>query len=83
MFSLFFIDRPRFALVISVLFLLTDAMAINHIPVAQLPDITPPQVSVTTVYPVANVEVVEQSLLRFSWLLQRPSCCWVIGAPAS
>ena len=62
MFSLFFIDRPRFALVISVLFLLTGAMAINHIPVAQFLDITPPQVSVTTVYPVANVEVVEQSV---------------------
>ena len=58
----FFIDRPKFALVISIVFLLAGGIAINLIPVAEFPDITPPQVQVTTSYPGANATVVEQSV---------------------
>ncbi len=62
MLSGFFIDRPKFALVISILFLLAGGIAINQIPVAEFPDITPPQVQVTASYTGASSEVVEQSV---------------------
>ena len=62
MLSGFFIDRPKFALVISIVFLLAGGIAINLIPVAEFPDITPPQVQVSTQYPGANATVVEQSV---------------------
>ena len=62
MLSGFFIDRPKFALVISIVFLIAGAISINLIPVAEFPDITPPQVQVTTSYPGANATVVEQSV---------------------
>ena len=51
MFSAFFIDRPRFAIVLSILIVLAGGIAITVIPIAQFPDITPPQVTVTTSYP--------------------------------
>ena len=62
MLSGFFIDRPKFALVISIVFLIAGGIAINLIPVAEFPDITPPQVQVTTTYPGASADVVEQSV---------------------
>ena len=62
MLSGFFIDRPKFALVISIVFLIAGGISINLIPVAEFPDITPPQVQVTTSYPGANATVVEQSV---------------------
>jgi hydrophobe/amphiphile efflux-1 (HAE1) family protein len=55
-FPLFFIDRPKFAIVISILTILAGALAMLVIPVAQFPDITPPQVQVTATYPGANAE---------------------------
>ncbi|MGI9508487.1 MAG: efflux RND transporter permease subunit, partial [Geminicoccaceae bacterium] len=62
MLSSFFIDRPKFALVISIVFLLAGGIAINLIPIAEFPEITPPQVQVSTQYPGANATVVEQSV---------------------
>ena len=62
MLSGFFINRPKFALVISIVFLLAGGISINLIPIAEFPDITPPQVQVTTTYPGASAEVVEQSV---------------------
>ncbi|MGH1483260.1 MAG: efflux RND transporter permease subunit [Geminicoccales bacterium] len=62
MLASFFIDRPKFALVISIVFLLTGGIAINLMPVAEFPQITPPQVQVTTSYPGASADVVEQSV---------------------
>ena len=62
MFSAFFIDRPRFAIVLSILIVLAGGISIAVIPIAQFPDITPPQVTVTTSYPGASAEVVEQSV---------------------
>jgi len=58
MFSRFFIDRPRFAIVISVVMVLLGLMAIIVLPVSQYPQITPPQIQVKTTYPGANAEVV-------------------------
>jgi multidrug efflux pump subunit AcrB len=47
MISSVFIDRPRLAIVIAVVITLAGLLALTRIPVAQLPDIVPPQVQVT------------------------------------
>ncbi len=57
-----FIDRPRLAIVISIVITLAGAIALTRLPVAQFPDIVPPQVSVTALYPGAGAEVVEQTV---------------------
>ncbi len=62
MFSAFFIDRPKFALVISIVITLVGFITMKLMPVAEFPDITPPVVSVTTTYPGASAEVVEESV---------------------
>ncbi|MEH6629805.1 MAG: multidrug efflux RND transporter permease subunit [Halopseudomonas aestusnigri] len=62
MFSAFFINRPKFALVISIVISLAGIIALNSLPIAEYPDIAPPQVKVTTSYPGANATVVEQSV---------------------
>ena len=54
-----FIDRPRLAVVISVVITLAGLLALAAIPVAQFPDIVPPQVQVSASYPGAGAEVVE------------------------
>ncbi len=58
----FFIQRPKFALVISLVIMIVGALAISSIPIAEFPDITPPQVTVTTSYPGANATIVEESV---------------------
>lgn len=62
MFSRFFIDRPIFALVISIIIVLTGLLALKTIPVAQFPSITPPVVQVTATFPGANAEVLEATV---------------------
>lgn len=62
MFSAFFIRRPKFAFVISILITLAGLIALQIIPVAQYPPISPPQVQVSASYPGANAEVVEQTV---------------------
>ena len=57
-----FIDRPRLSIVISVVLTIAGLIAITAIPVAQFPDIVPPQVSVTTSYPGASAAVVESTV---------------------
>ncbi|MGH6928684.1 MAG: efflux RND transporter permease subunit, partial [Dongiaceae bacterium] len=64
MLSSVFIDRPRLAIVIAVVTTLAGALAIRGIPVAQFPDIVPPQVSVTAVYPGASADVVEATVAQ-------------------
>jgi len=59
-----FIDRPRLAIVISIVITLAGAIAIFSIPVAQFPDIVPPQVTLTTLYPGADAEVVEATVAQ-------------------
>src|ERR1700691_1462850 len=54
MISRFFIDRPIFATVISVVITLAGGVAVFNLPVAQYPDVAPPTVQVTAVYPGAN-----------------------------
>ncbi|MFS8054869.1 multidrug efflux RND transporter permease subunit [Rhizobium sp. BR 317] len=57
-----FIDRPRFAMVIAVVMTITGALALAQIPVAQFPQITPPEVQVTASYPGANANVLTESV---------------------
>jgi hydrophobic/amphiphilic exporter-1 (mainly G- bacteria), HAE1 family len=64
MFSSIFIDRPRFAIVIAVLITLAGGIAIASIPIAQFPDIVPPQVTLTANYPGADAEVVETTVAQ-------------------
>ena len=59
-----FVDRPRLAIVISIVLTLAGALALLRIPVAQFPDIVPPQVSVTAVYPGASAAVVEATVAQ-------------------
>ena len=62
MISRFFIDRPVFAAVISLVIVIAGAVAMFNLPIAQYPEITPPQIQVQATYPGANAEVVAQSV---------------------
>ena len=64
MISGIFIDRPRLAVVIAILITLAGGIALTRIPVAQFPDIVPPEVQVTTNYPGASAAVVESSVAQ-------------------
>lgn len=58
----FFVRRPRFAMVIALVIVLVGAMALKIIPVEQFPEITPPVVSVTALYPGASAHDVAQAV---------------------
>ncbi len=58
MFSRFFINRPIFASVLSIVVTLAGGIALFTLPIAQYPDITPPTVEVSASYPGANAQVV-------------------------
>ncbi len=62
MISHFFIDRPIFASVLSIVIVLLGAVALLQLPVAQYPDVTPPTVSVTATYPGANAITVAETV---------------------
>ena len=62
MFSRFFIDRPIFATVISVVITLAGFVAVWTLPVAQYPEVTPPTVQVTALYPGANAKTVQDTV---------------------
>ncbi|MGE7414127.1 efflux RND transporter permease subunit [Methylobacterium tarhaniae] len=64
MLSAIFVDRPRLAIVIAIVTAIAGALALLTIPVAQYPDIVPPQVSVTTTYPGASADVVEATVAQ-------------------
>ena len=62
MFAHFFINRPVFACVISLLIIMVGLVSVFSLPVAQFPDIVPPTVSITANYPGANAEDVVDSV---------------------
>jgi hydrophobe/amphiphile efflux-1 (HAE1) family protein len=64
MLSGIFIDRPRLAIVISVVITIAGLVALTQIPIAQFPDIVPPQVSVTASYPGASAAVAQDSIAQ-------------------
>jgi HAE1 family hydrophobic/amphiphilic exporter-1 len=62
MISQFFIHRPKFAFVISIVLTLAGLLSIPLLPVAQFPDISPPTISVSASYPGASAEVVRDTV---------------------
>ncbi len=62
MFSRFFIERPIFASVISIVIVIAGAVTLASLPVTQYPEITPPTVQVSAVYPGANSRVVAETV---------------------
>ena len=64
MISAVFIARPRLAIVIAIVITIAGALAMLRIPVAQLPDIVPPQVTVSATYPGASATVVEAAIAQ-------------------
>src|SRR5436189_2885880 len=64
MFSDIFIELPRHAIVIAIVITLAGVIAIFAIPIAQFPDIVPPQVTLNASYPGADAEVVEATVAQ-------------------
>lgn len=62
MFSQFFINRPIFAGVISLLFLIVGAIAVWQLPITEYPEVVPPTVVVTANYPGANPTVIAETV---------------------
>ena len=62
MFSKFFINRPIFATVLALIIVVAGLVTLNILPVVNIPDITPPTVQVSAVYPGANAETVAQTV---------------------
>ncbi len=64
MLSSLFVDRPRLAIVIAIVTTIAGALSLLFIPVAQYPDVVPPQVSVTTNYPGASAAIVDATIAQ-------------------
>ncbi len=62
MFSGFFIKRPRFSFVISIIIVLVGIIALFKLPIALYPDVTPPQIAVRAMYPGASAEVIAKTV---------------------
>lgn len=62
MFTRFFIERPIFANVIAIVTMIIGGVAVFSLPIEQFPQVTPPTVSVTTVYPGANAQTVADTV---------------------
>jgi multidrug efflux pump len=60
--SRFFVDRPVFAAVLSILIFVVGAISIPLLPVSEYPDVVPPSVVVRTVYPGANPKVIAETV---------------------
>ncbi|NWB96297.1 multidrug efflux RND transporter permease subunit [Pseudomonas gingeri] len=59
----FFIDRPVFAWVVALFILLAGALAIPQLPVAQYPNVAPPKVEISAVYPGASAQTVDEGVV--------------------
>src|SRR4051812_18623586 len=62
MFARFFIDRPVFATVLSLVIVVVGLVAFMGLPIASYPDIAPPTINVVAVYPGANARVVAETV---------------------
>src|SRR3954467_4300787 len=62
--SRFFIDRPIFAIVIAILMMLAGALSIVTMPVEQYPTVAPPSIQITTQYPGASAETVQNTVVQ-------------------
>ncbi len=64
MFSRFFINRPIFAAVVSIVIIIAGLVTLQSLPVAQYPEISPPTISVSTNYPGANAQVLADTVAQ-------------------
>ena len=64
MISSVFVDRPRLAIVIAIIITIAGLISLSRIPIAQFPDIVPPQVQVSATYPGASAAVVESAVAQ-------------------
>lgn len=64
MISRFFIDRPIFAVVIAIIIVIAGLVTFGTLPVAQYPEISPPTVKVTAIYPGANAQVLADTVAQ-------------------
>ncbi len=62
MFATIFIDRPIFASVLSIVIVLLGAVALNSLPIAQYPEIVPPTIQISAMYPGASAKVVADTV---------------------
>ena len=62
MFAKFFIDRPRFAVVISLVLIIAGSICAYSLSVRQYPEVAPPQVNIWTTYPGADAEAVNKTV---------------------
>ena len=60
----FFIDRPIFASVLSIVIVVVGLVALQGLPIAQFPEITPPVIQIEADYPGASAEVIANSVAR-------------------
>lgn len=60
----FFIDRPVFAWVISIVIMLAGVLSITQLPIAQYPEVAPPSVSISASYPGASAKTLEDSVVQ-------------------
>ena len=63
MISRFFIERPKFSFVVSIVITLAGLIAMLALPVTQYPDIVPSQVQITSAYPGADALTVQQTVV--------------------
>jgi len=61
-FSRFFIDRPIFAVVLSLVILASGLIAVTQLPISEYPEVTPPTITVSAIYPGANPTVLAQTV---------------------
>src|SRR6476661_6603870 len=59
----FFIDRPIFAWVIALFILVLGGVSITQLPIAQYPPVAPPAIVITTAYPGASAQTLEDSVI--------------------
>ena len=64
MLSRFFLERPVFAWVIAIILMVAGCLAIYHLPISQYPPIAPPSIAITSFYPGASAETVENSVTQ-------------------
>lgn len=64
MFSRFFIERPVFSWVISIVMMLVGVLSIYSLPISQFPQIAPPQVSISARYPGASAQTIENTVTQ-------------------
>lgn len=62
--SRFFIERPIFASVLSIIIVIVGLVSLKNLPIAQFPEITPPVVQIDADYPGASADVVAEAVAR-------------------